>query len=197
MIDMIADRAQIKELLQITNTTYDAVITELIPIVQKQVIDYCNSRFWQNRVRYTASTFSFTARSGGSMAYISDSDSGFTDSDVHFYSGMDIYVDGSYNNDGHYQVDTVAAGTLTLSQYDNLVAEDTGEGVTIYKVDFPAGLALPFAQMINYNLQKSISTGVKSERIGEYSVTYADAGGTMYPANIVNQLKPYRRLKWQ
>ena len=189
---MIATRQQIKNLLQITSSDYDAVITDMIPIVQSQIIDYCTNRFLDPRVYYVSSGIEFVA---GSPATITDSESGFVT--AHFYDGMDVFISGSYNNNGHFEVDDVAAGTLTLDLRETLVNEDESTGVAFYKVDFPKGLVLPFSKMINYNLQKDSAKGYKSKSLADYSVTFADVGGAEYPTNIVGGLKPYRRLKWQ
>jgi hypothetical protein len=54
-----------------------------------------------------------------------------------------------------------------------------------------------FAKMINFNLQKNSIEGVKSQSLGDYSVTYVDVGGNDYPVSVVGGLRAFRRLKWQ
>lgn len=187
---MIANLTTVKRFLQITSTTNDLLILDLMPVVQRQIIDYCNNRFLDKNVYLVSSGISFT-----NPITITDSESGFVD--AHFYGGMDILVSGSYNNNGFYEVDSVAAGTLTLDSRESLVTEDEDVAVTIYKVDFPKSLQMTFAKMINYNLQKNAITGVQSQRLADYSVTYANVGGADYPESIVSGLKPFKRLKWE
>jgi len=182
----------VKTLLQITESDYDSVIMGLMPIVQRQIIDYCNNRFLDPHVYLTSSGFTFN---NASPATITDDDSGF--SDAHFYSGMEIWVAGSYNNNGSYTTKTVTAGTITLESYESLIAEDEDNAVSIYKVDFPKSLKMIFAKMINFNLQKNSIEGVKSQSLGDYSVTYVDVGGNDYPVSVVGGLRAFRRLKWQ
>jgi len=187
---MITTFQNVKKLLQITDSSNDALILELMPIVQRQIIDYTNNRFLDSNVWLTSSGFTFN---DASPATITDDDSGF--SDAMFYSGMEIFVTGSYNNDGYYTTKTVTAGTITLESYESLISEDKDNAVAIYKVDFPKSLKMIFAKMINFNLQKSATEGIKSQTLGDYSVTYVDVGGNDYPASVVGGLKSFRRLK--
>jgi len=41
----VITQAEVKTLLQITDSTYDALITALIPIVEDYVKNYCNNEF--------------------------------------------------------------------------------------------------------------------------------------------------------
>ena len=189
---MIADLNTVRQLLQITSTSTDALIAELLPVVQRQIVDYCNNRFLNWRVWLTSSDFVFA---NASPATITDPNSGFVD--AHFHDDMDIFVTGSYNNDGFYEVNTVTAGTLTLKSSETLIAEDEDNAVTIYKVDWPQSLKMTFAKMVNYNIQKDALTGIESQRLGDYSVQYTNVGGADYPSGIVNGLKPFKKLKWR
>jgi hypothetical protein len=76
--------------------------------------------------RISASTLAFTDNNPDT---ITDSNSGFVDAG--FVAGMKIVVSGSTSNNGTYTVDTVAAGTLTLSTDDSLTVEAAGEDVIV------------------------------------------------------------------
>jgi len=189
----IITQAKVKTLLQIDGTTYDDLIDELIPIVQDFIVDYCNNSFKDTNVHLTASTISFADTDPDTIL---DSVSGFVDAE--FSADMEIVVEGSDHNDGMYTLDTVAAGTLTLIEADELVTEAAGNTITITKVEWPKGLWGTTAQMIGYNIartQEFKSLGVSSESYGDYSRSYAivgESGG--YPMNILGGLKPYRKI---
>ena len=61
---------------------------------------------------------------------ITDTGSGFVTAG--FEAGMTIIVEGTSNNDGIYLVDTVAAGTLTLTTAMSLTVEAAGSSFTIH-----------------------------------------------------------------
>lgn len=61
-------------------------------------------------------------------------------------------------------------------------------------VVYPDGLKLAAAHMIEYILYKAKNANVAGESIGAYSVTYNS--NNAYPADILEMLKPYRRVKY-
>lgn len=187
---MIATRAEIKKLLQITDNSSDATIDALIPVIRADIVRYTNNHFTNPDVWINSGNISFT---NATPPTINDSDSNFVTQ--YFHSNMDIWVAGSYYNDGLYHVDTAAAGTLTLGRYESLSSEDLSAATEIYKVIWPNELKLTMARMINFNLQKSSLKNVKSESIGGYSISYGDIGNSGYPKFIENDLNRFRRLK--
>ena len=74
---------------------------------------------------------SYTSGAGnnGSPATITDSGSGFVTAGIE--AGDIIKVVDSDNNDGYFQVDTVAAGTLTLHSRHSVTAETPAGSVII------------------------------------------------------------------
>jgi hypothetical protein len=181
----IITQAEVKTLLQITNTTYDTLISTLIPIVQKNVIRYCRNSFLNTNFQYEASTVAFVAVSGETHAKITDSESQFVEYD--FIAG-DYKIRWSKYNDKIVTVSTVEAGTLTLAEGEILVTEAAENSVMITKVEFPEDIKIPVAQYINYLITKSGKL-VKSESLpGGYSVTYKDE------KEVLSQFNLWRKL---
>jgi hypothetical protein len=190
----ITDLHTVKDILQITDedSPYNAVILDLIPMVQEFVVSYCNNKFEDNKVEYSSSTFTFTHNSG-SADTIADSESEFVNEG--FQAGDDIYVHGTDSNDDIYEIDTVAAGTLTLVTTDELVTESSGDYVTIYRITWPKSIEIAAAKMIMYDLKRMNQIGIDSENRGDYSVTFKTPRYAGYPSDVLGMLNPYRKIK--
>ena len=201
---MIVTLAQAKALLQITSATYDAVIQSLIPIVEDDVIRYCNTA-WEDKYIYRASAGNI-AMVKGDPDTITDSDSLFVKSG--FTADMDIFVSGGNGtNEGVFGLATVVAGTLTLDSVNQLVDQDPTDSdantllsFRISRINWPRGIGLPASQMIWYHVKQGKPTDVVSERIDDYAVTYIgggnQGGGQMqYPARILDGLNKFRIAK--
>ena len=193
---MIVTLAQVKALLQITVTTYDTVIQSLIPIVEDDVVRYCNTAFQD---KYIYSEGSALAAVRGDPDTITDSQSNWVK--FGFLAGMDVYLEGGNGtNLNAYQVDSVAAGTLTLASVNKLISQDIDDtddqplGVMrVSRINWPRGIEWPAAQMIWYNVKTPAATDIASERIDDYAVTYAKGGSQgQYPQRTLSLLNKYR-----
>jgi len=188
--------AEVKTLKQITVSTYDTLITTLIPIVQNEINDICHNYFLSSSVEYEADTIAFLDTDPDT---ITDSAELFVDSN--FADGMEIYVSGSINNDGYYTVDTAAAGTLTLASANTLIAEAAGETITINRVIWPQALKLVSANMIWQQVSRGQNPGFKSERLGDYSYTLDTGSGSGgfagYSAESIAGLRPYIKVVYK
>ena len=183
---MIATRTEIKTLLQITDTTKDALIDALIPICQEEIIGYCNSHFAStiynsDEEEYTGSnTISFVA----STKTISDSSSLFP-----FSSGQDVYITGSKYNYGHYSIVTATTSNLIVSE--TLIDEAAGNNVNIKLVIWPKSLKVTMADMINYKILGK-DAGVTGESIsGAMSYNFSAELGS-FPLSLLAGLNKYR-----
>lgn len=174
---------EVKSLLQISITTWDSYITSILLIMPDWIIDYCNNHFLNSELYYTANTLTFASQT------ITDSASGFVTAG--FVADMEIYIEGSDNNDGHYIINTAAAGSLVVKN-KTFTAESSSEVITICQVRYPEGLKLAVASIIGYLLSIGKSQNVASESTGDYSVSYL----TDMPEHILKQLKPYRIVKF-
>ena len=199
---MIVTLAQVKALLQITGTSYDTVIQSLIPIVEDDVIRYCNQA-WQDRYIYSEGTVLATVR--GDPDTITDSESDFVKHG--FLAGMTVYLEGGTGtNMGAYTLDTVAAGTLTLESVNKLIDQDIDDtdaqpmgSLRVSRINWPRGIELPAAQMCWFHVKNGKPDDVISERIDDYAVSYlggGQQGGSQmqYPGRILSGLNKYRRV---
>ena len=190
---MIATAAEIKTLLGITSSDYDDMIDELLPLVQAAIVDYTNNKFRSELVSIKASTIAFV---NGTPSTITDSGSGFLDPGNFLDAAQEIVVEGSKYNDGNYQVASVAAGVITLADGVALVDEAADQYVRISMVSWPPPLKQFAAKAIGYEINKSGSGGgVKSEKIGGYSVSYMT--DEEQSKAVAADLSYYRRLSWE
>lgn len=189
----IATTAEIKALLQITDTDYDTVIDALIPVLTDVIISYTNNYFHTSKY-ISASTIAFVDSDPDT---ITDSDSGFVTAE--FTDDIDIHVEDSEDNDGFYHVDTTVAGTLTLASNESVIVEAVGAGITITRMSFPIGLRLPLAMLVQLSIDQKMFKGISSESLSEHSISYVSGkgGGGDFPDSIKNMLNKWRKVKWQ
>jgi hypothetical protein len=186
--------AEVKTLLGISGTTYDAQIAAYLPIIQSHILEYCGiGRFRDENKQIITATIAFV-EGGLSADTITDSAEGFVDI-AEFEAGMDIYVECSLSNDGAYTIGTVAAGTITLDTGDDVVDEAAGGLVKISRIRWPKAIKKFAAQMIWENISAVKSGNVKSESIGDYSVTYDGAGFGGYSNSVLAGLNTWRTVR--
>jgi hypothetical protein len=116
---------------------------------------------------------------------ITDTNSGFVTAG--FAAGMTINVSGSTSNDGTYTIDSVAAGTITLVDAEELTAEAAGASITIstvaeitvspgacyLKIDDSAG-DFQLNNTVGVELFRlTASTNLTLDSADEYSLIYA------------------------
>lgn len=185
----IITRTKVKTLLQLSGTTYDTLIDELIPIFQNWIVEYLHNYFLTN-IYLSGATIAFVDN-GEDPDTITDSDEGFVDAG--FVDSIDIYVSGSADNDGIYAVDTVAAGTLTLASGEELIDEDAGEGVTITRVKFPKAMWMAVALCIKFDMSKR-DPSLKSWHLADYGETYEGMGD--YPPGLLKRFTLWKRFNY-
>jgi len=183
---VIATLAEIKTLLGIADTTKDAQITALIPLVEDDLLTYCNNSFesaiatWGGSVTPTQSGTTYTLIG-----------SGFSDSLI--VTGDYIHVVGTLRNDGYYHVTNISDTVITV---DTATINESAISASISAVEIPAGLKIYFAKMIGWNLYNFKSSGLSSESIGNYSYSMKDgaSGDAGYPADMLKGLDRWRRI---
>ena len=190
-------RAEVKSVLRITDTTYDSDIDFFLPLVERDIIDYTNNAF-QDRYVYR--------ESGNALAFvIGDSDTGdqITDQEEDFVedgfrSTMDIVVEGGGANVGYYHLSSASTGRLVIDEYARFVPQDQDDtkddnligSIRISRVKWPRALKLTAAKMIWHLISDAKPDDVQSERIGNYSVTFA--GSNAYPTRVLDGLRQYK-----
>ena len=199
-------RAEAKHFIQEVSTGYDALIDTWIPIVQADIIEYCNNAFRDRMIsRRAVGGIAFvrgsTLTSSNSPDRITDDDEELsTNEGAGFKSGMDIIVEGSVTNDGVYTVDTVSSAALSILSTGVFISQDqddyyTGAGqgigaILISRVSWPKPLKPIAAKMIWSQISDAKPGNVQSESIGDYSVTYVN--GNAYPDRVVRGLDKWR-----
>jgi len=207
---MIITVEEVKNIMGITSSEQDSKIALLIPFVQDYVINFCNNKFQVKRqyplnYYYTRQdifrnegifyNYNNTISFDKVNSQILDTDNNLIN--CGFKAGLDVLVEQSVYNNGIYGISEVAAGYLNLS--DPLIADETPNYyVKLSLVQFPKGIKLPVAKMIDIELAKLTSedsTPVVSERVGNYSVNYGSyVYDGSYPDEILRQLKPWKKV---
>jgi len=192
--------AEVKSILRITDSTYDSEIAFLLPLVERDIIEYCNNGFQDGYVyRESAGGFNFVRGDSDTRDYITDDDEHFLDRG--FADGMDIVVEGGYSNVGLYTIDSASGGKLKMTGYGDFVNQDqdgsddnTVGTIRISRVKWPEAIKLPAAKMIWSLIDDAKPSDVKSEKLDDYSVTYI--GGSEYPNKVIRMLDKFRRPKF-
>jgi len=195
---MIATRTEIKALLAMTSSAQDDLINRLIPIIEDDIREICNNGFRDEGVYFQSSDITFTRNSTSAdvLTFDGSGTDGFLSSN--FKNGQTIQVQGSYNNDGWHEVETVSSTALTMytstnrPYFQEMVTEDEELYIVINKVLYPRALKSVMAQMVRYKL-KNYDYNVKSERVSRYSVEYAIDQDGGYPKTIISGLYKWTR----
>jgi len=204
--------AETKEFLRISASTYDSIITSLIPTVQDRLRYICNNPFtvqplinrvhsrfgyyrneydrWYDRDTQLYILAQVNATFDASSATVTSRGENFAS--AQFASGMDILIKDSYRNDGYFTIDSVSTSSLTIASTFSASFNDEATGATIYfaVVNWPKGIKPLVAQLIRYDYEERPKlTGVRSERLGPYSVSYGVDYG--YPKALLAPLMEY------
>ncbi len=193
--------AECKSILGIaTGTTgNDASISVLIPYVERDICAYCNNYFGDTVIYvrdYGSVSFTRgnTATSSTSPDQIHDDDDRFTTSG--FRTGIDVVVFGG-SNEGIYTVSSASTDTLKLTCTGELESVDPDSAyntvgpVLIQRIKWPKTLKPTAAQMVWHLIDNPLPGNVQTERIDDYSVTYA--GEHAYPDRVLAGLRPHKR----
>ena len=184
---MIASLAKVKAILGITDTAQDTRINALIPLVENDIVEYCNNSFRNPNIYYSGS---ITIGATGSTYSLTCADGGMDD--LSWVANDYIDIEGSTRNDGFKTIATIADTVITTAE--PLIAE-TAKAITIWLVQFPAGLELYFARMIGYLLKHGDDAGITSESIGSYSYSRNGTGSSAgYPDEILKGLNRWQYL---
>ena len=192
---MIMDVEEIKKLLRITATTYDQEIQDLIPIVQRDLVDYLNNSFPDKQTTYLASSIELNARSGTDAPTISDTEGQFEIEG--FAVGMDIALENTYRNVGIYTLSGVSSDTLILSVTDTLMDEEStaeygGRSIRITRIYWPNALKTYFAEMVWEKISRTRERGITNKSLGPSAVTYAETGYGGYSSDLLAGLKKWK-----
>jgi len=177
----ITTLAQVKLILSITDSSKDALITALIPLVESEYLSIRNKPF-------------DTVASGELMGYGDDTETEFTLKYHPIISGsLTVYINGTLTT---AYTANIVSGIITFTTAPAVGEKITADYTAVYFI-YPEGSELTAIQMIGYRLQADV-TGkeIKSESLGDHSVTYensakGEVGAGGYPASITAGIRKY------
>lgn len=189
---MVVDRTELKNIVGHTEDDHDQEIDVLIPIVQEDLCDWLDNYFPDPLITYTASELSFVS---GDPDTITDNQSEFVKK--RFAAGQDIAIAGNHPNEGIYQLDGVAAGTLTLSTSNELVScayddtDYTPGGSTIFRIKWPGMMKIAVSRAVWYLITRQKGGGQLSENKDGVVIQYDRR--YKYPREIYRLIENYKR----
>lgn len=191
---MLCTLSEAKTILRKSDATDDDTLSTLLEYAQDDLVEYLNNYFRDRLIRYYSSGIAFVS---GDPDTITDSDSEFVNEG--FTSGMDIAVEYAHANNGIYELDSVAAGTLTLTTSNDLIDMDPDDdnhpigGVLISKVNWPKPLKMIVAKMAwyLYTLEGARPDDMRAKTIDGTVVEYA--GTSAYPKRILAGAAKWKR----
>ena len=188
--------ADIKKYLNISTSTQDTQIGNLIKPVADLLFAKCNNWF----------------EAAEDQIFINDLGIDFyntdpaviecNDSVVYaggFRDGMDIRIKGSAFNDGIYSVDVADDTAFVLVDGETLIEEmnytaNSNRVISITPVYIPEGFKMVLAKFIGEDLKYvANSDRVNSERVGNTSFNYGSHNYGEYPDGLMKLLKPFKR----
>ncbi len=163
----------------------------LIPIMQETITTMLNNYFVTELYLQDTLTFNATARTIVANNSFESKN---------FLAGDDIFLYGSYRNDGYFTLDSVSGSTLTVISGQSVVDELSGRSILVSVVKWPIEVKKAAALMIayDYDVRPKKSANLKSFTLGPYSETYnasdeEDSNG--YPKKLTDKLMPYRTVR--
>jgi len=196
---------EINDILNLTaDTARNDAFTRLILLVQSDACEYMNNYF-ADPIVYRDGDVSFEFVRGDTGVgvtadYITDTEARLSSVGFSTAFEYDIVVEGGggYNAGIHHVVDlTTKGGKFTLDSTGTLYPVDMDGmqnyvgGCRISLVGWPQGIKPYIAQMVWHRYDKPKPSGAISERIDDYSVTYA--GSYAYPSEAVAGLNKWRK----
>lgn len=192
---MIVTLSKVKTLLQISGSTYDTLIKSLIPIVEENIVDYCNNYFIDYTISYNGIKIPKVYMYNNDMEFVNSTNS--IDNSVTDMTSYDLNVGDSIRvfnskfNNHTFTIASISTGSIVLEDV-NSVKSESGNTIMIVRLEYPTPLEITAAQMIKFNMNK-ITPGMTSESIDSYSYTLGDTKGG-YPKLMSNMLNNYRKL---
>lgn len=194
---MIATLDEIKELLGLTGSEYDAQIQAYMPLVQDFIIEFCKNDFASGGLNHTSGTTSFVKAD----KKIVDEEGTFA-SDPDLRGSKDIVVSYSLKNNGNFTISPAVEITDTEIVVDEALIDEANEDgfpITIRAVEYPKALKIPYANMIWFKVKTSGSGvgagGIKSKKLDSFSVEYSTENmQNGYLKTHLQELAPFKKI---
>jgi hypothetical protein len=187
---MLITLAEYKTIYGISDNSQDAQILAYLPIIEDEIVSYCNNEFLNSDITFSGSfvptittgpVYTLVCALGGIAA-------------IGFAAGDQFKLSGTVRNDGRLTGTIFADTVITVS--DILVAE-AAVNAEIVLIQYPKALKIYAARMISYQLAHGNDAGLQSESIKSYSYSRASGGASDagYPAEILHGLDKWRNIK--
>lgn len=106
--------------------------------------------------------------------------------------GQWIVIKDSVLNDGIYKITAVESNKLTLDA--TLLAEDTGELITVGASRVPADFINFASEITSWQTKNSGVEGISSEKIDDYAVSFDTSNGTGWKQAFSSRLQTYSKM---
>lgn len=154
------------------------VISEKLKAAELMIRAYTNNNFQNRFVRFTADSL------GNRLLGTSD----------FLKVGDTVQISQSMVNDGLYTITEIGDDFIRVNQ------ELYNSRNLITKIEYPADVKAGVLELIKWEVKNRQKTGIKSETLSRYSVTYfdQDAGNQAmgYPVSLLGFLKPYIKARF-
>lgn len=159
-------------------TQNEKVIEEKLNAAEFMIRTYTNNNFQNRFVRFTADSL------GNRLLGTSD----------FLKVGDTVQISQSMVNDGLYKVTELGDDFIRVDQE---LYKSTN---LITKVEYPADVRAGVLELLKWDIKNRSKTGVKSETLSRYSVTYFDQDVNNqvmgYPVALLGFLKPYIKARF-
>lgn len=182
----LTTKTEVKKLLQIptSDISKDDAIDSLILKVQSFFIKRINNCVVPNFYKegYNIS-FDSSDRS------INDADSGLIDAG--FAVGNEILIQGSFQNDKVFKIETIIENKIVVVSDANAVitTEESGNRIIIHRIEFTGEIEMAAIDFIAGKLNKERS--VKSRSLGDHSETFVTQ------SEMMDSFSSFRKLQYE
>lgn len=108
--------------------------------------------------------------------------------------GDTVQITQSMVNDGLYQITKLDTDSIEV---DKELFESTN---LVTKVEYPADVCAGVLELLKWDIKNRPKTGIKSETLSRYSVTYFDQDADNqvmgYPVSLLGFLRPYMKARF-
>lgn len=156
----------------------EAVVKDKLNAAELMIRSYTNNNFQNRYVRFTAESL------GNRLLATSD----------YLKVGDTVQITQSMVNDGLYAI------TEMGDDYTRVNQELYKSFNLVTKVEYPADVRAGVLELLKWDVKNRDKTGVKSETLSRYSVTYFDQDANNqvmgYPVALLGFLKPYMKARF-
>lgn len=156
----------------------ETIIIDKLKAAELMIRAYTNNNFQNRFVRFTADSL------GNRLLGTSD----------FLKVGDTVQISQSMVNDGLYEVTELGDDFIRVNQE---LYKSTN---LITKVEYPADVRAGVLELLKWDVKNRPKTGIKSETLSRYSVTYFDQDANNqvmgYPVALLGFLKPYIKARF-